>query len=102
MARLIINTLPARNSVTAFVADESGVPATGLGTSNFRLASSPRGADGAELDIAGVTACGLRGFYLVDFTHKSNGAPRRGQYIFELIVEKGGDRGEALASVMLG
>ena len=99
MARLIVSTLPDRNSVAVFVASEEGVPADGLGLPNFRVHSTLAGADGALLAVASVDPSNLRGFYVVGLAHV--GSQRKGLYIFDLIVEKGEDRGQALSSAII-
>jgi hypothetical protein len=99
MAKLIVSTLPDRNSVAVFVASEEGVPAEGLGPANFRVHATLAGADGALLTVSAVAPSKLRGFYIVELAQV--GAERKGLYIFDLIVEKGEDRGQALSSAII-
>jgi len=101
MANLIVSTLPDRNSVAVFVASEEGVPAVGLGPANFRVRPTVAGADGTLLTVAGVAPTGLRGFYILDLTVVDAAARRKGLYVFDLIVETGRDRGEALSSAVI-
>jgi len=101
MAKLIVNTLPDRNSVAVFVASEEGVPATGLGLANFRVRSTVAGADGTLLKVAGVAPTSLRGFYILDLAVANAAARRKGLYVFDLIVEAGEDRGQALSSAII-
>ena len=63
MDSLIVQTLPDRNYIAAFVANAEGMPALGLGPANFKLRSTLPGADGSNLVIASVGASRLRGFY---------------------------------------
>jgi hypothetical protein len=100
MAKLIVNTLPDRNSVAVFVASEEGVPAVGLGLANFRVRSTVAGADGTLLRVAGVAPTTLRGFYILDLA-VAEAASRKGLYVFDLIVEAGQDRGQALSSAII-
>ena len=101
MAKLIVSTLPDRNSVAVFVASEEGVPAEGLGLANFRVRATLPGADGTLLTVAGVAPTALRGFYVLDLTTVGPASPRKGLYVFDLIVERGEDRGQALSSAII-
>jgi hypothetical protein len=101
MAKLIVSTLPDRNSVTAFVASTDGVPAAGLGLANFRVRSTVPGADGTLLTVAGVAPTSLRGFYILDLAVADAEPRRKGLYVFDLIVETGEDRGQALSSAII-
>ena len=101
MASLRVNTLPAGRCITAFVANADGMPRTGLRPSDFKLASTVEGADGALVNITKVTASPLRGFYVLDVAIHGPEAPRRRCYIFELLVQHGYDHGRALASVTM-
>ena len=84
-----------------FVASEEGVPLAGLGPANFRVHSTLAGADGALLMVAAVAPSNLRGFYIVNLAQPDSGPRRKGLYIFDLIVEKGEDRGHALSSAIV-
>lgn len=101
MGRLIVQTLPDRNSIAAFVASAEGMPEVGLGLANFKVRVTLPGADGSHLVIASVQASSLRGFYVLDLAPDDCAPRRRGLYIFDLIVEKGNERGQALSSVIL-
>jgi hypothetical protein len=101
MARLIVSTLPDKNSVAAFVANAEGVPATGLSLANFKISSPAPGADGALLTLAGVAPHTLRGFYVLELSPVAPVSQRKGLYVFDLIVEKGEDRGQTLSSVII-
>jgi hypothetical protein len=101
MAKLIVSTLPDRNSVAAFVASAEGIPAVGLGLDNFRVRSSVPGADGTLLKVARVTSTTLRGFYILDLAVEDAARQRKGLYVFDLIVEAGEDRGQALSSAII-
>ncbi len=99
--KLIVSTLPDRNSVAAFVASGEGVPAAGLGLANFRVRATAPGADGTLLTVAGVAPTSLRGFYILDLAVADTVSRRKGLYVFDLIVEAGEDRGQALSSAII-
>jgi hypothetical protein len=101
MGRLIVQTLTDRNSITAFVASEEGMPALDLELADFRVSASVPGADGSHLVIASVVRCALRGFYVLKLAPVQRVPSRKGLYVFDLIVERGPDRGQALSSVIL-
>ena len=101
MGMLIVQTLTDRNSIAAFVANAEGMPALGLGLENFKVRPTLPGADGSHLVIASVAASTLRGFYVLDLAPNDRATQRRGLYVFDLVVEKGEDRGQALSSVIL-
>jgi len=101
MGRLIVQTLPDRNSIAAFVANAEGMPEVGLALANFKVRATLPGADGSHLVIASVEASTLRGFYVLDLAPAGSQPRRRGLYVFDLIVERGDERGQALSSVIL-
>ena len=101
MDRLIVNTLPNRNHIAVFVASEEGKPAVGLDLLNFKVRPAVAGADGAHLTISAVAPSALRGFYVVDLAPVRRALQRKGLYVFDLIVEQGENRGQALSSVMM-
>ena len=76
-----------------------GSPASEL--ENFKVHPTLPGADGSHLVIASVAASTLRGFYVLDLAPNGRAPRRRGLYVFDLVVEKGEDRGQALSSVIL-
>jgi len=101
MAKLIVSTLPDRNAIAAFVASEEGIPAAGLGLANFTVRSTAPGADGTLLKVAGVAPTLLRGFYILDLAVMEAAVRRKGLYVFDLIVEAGEDRGQALSRAII-
>jgi hypothetical protein len=101
MGRLIVQTLPDRNSIAAFVASADGIPEIGLVLDNFKVRATLPGADGSHLEIASVAASTLRGFYVLDLAPAGHAPRRRGLYVFDLIVERGDESGQALSSVIL-
>ena len=96
-----MQTIPDRNSIAAFVASAEGMPELGLGLANFKVRSTVPCADGSHLVIASVQASTLRGFYLLDLAAAGCTPLRRGLYVFDLIVERGDEVGQALSSVIL-
>ena len=101
MAKLIVSTLPDRNAVAVFVANEEGVPTVGLELANFRVRPTVGGADGTLLTVAGVAPTSLRGFYILDLAVAEATIRRKGLYVFDLIVEAGEDSGQALSSAII-
>jgi hypothetical protein len=101
MAKLIVSTLPDRNAVAVFVANEEGVPAVGLELANFRVRPTVAGADGTLLTVSGVAPTSLRGFYILDLAVADGVTRRKGLYVFDLIVEAGEDCGQALSSAII-
>jgi len=101
MAKLIVSTLPDRNSIAAFVASPEGVPAAGLGLANFKVQATLPGADGTLLTVASVAPSSLRGFYVLHLAFVGAVSRRTGLYVFDLIVERGEDRGQALSSAVI-
>ena len=101
MAKLIVSTLPDVNSITAFVANEEGVPEAGLGLENFKVRPTAPGADGAMLTVERVAMSPLSGFYALRLRTVELPPRRRGLYIFDLVVEKGEDRGQSLSSAII-
>jgi len=101
MGRLIVSTLPDRNSVAAFVANSEGIPESGLGLANFKVHSTAPGADGALLVISSVATTMLRGFYVLDLAPVAEAERRKGLFVFDLIVEKGEDRGRTISSCIM-
>jgi hypothetical protein len=101
MARLIVSTLPDVNSVAAFVASAEGVPKAGLELSNFKVRKAEPGADGAFLVVSEVEASPLRGFYRLNLSPRESGIRRKGLYVFDLVVQKDGDCGQTVSSVIM-
>ena len=90
------------NYIIVSVRDVNGVPVTGLGMSNFKVDPMIVGPGGALVNITSVTAGRLPGFYLI-----KNVVPirtetwKQGVYIFAVSVEKGADKGQTLATVLM-
>ena len=93
------NKLP--NYITVSVTDVNGVPVTGLTKTNFRVQAMIVGPGGALVNISGVTAGPFAGFYRVDVVPIPGQTWKYGVYIFAVVVAKGGNHGQNLASVLL-
>jgi hypothetical protein len=116
MARLIVEALaedtlaaPGNrqpNWIVVSVTDWQGNPVTGLDETNFKvdaLIVSPLAREGgAPLDITGTMPGRLPGFYLIGVVPTLREQMwEKGVYIFTAAVERGDDRGQALASVLM-
>lgn len=89
------------NYIVVSVTDTGGVPITGLGTANFEVDPMIVGPGGALVDIAGITPGRLPGFYHVNVVPIRTETWKKGVYIFAVVVERGADRGQALATVLM-
>lgn len=89
------------NYIEVSVTDANGAPTTGLGISNFKVDPMIVGPGGALVNITGVTAGRLPGFYHLNVVPIRTETWKAGGYIFALAVEKGGDKGQTLASVLM-
>jgi hypothetical protein len=111
MARLIVtafseDTIAAPgnrqpNYIIVSATDTNGAPVTGLGVSNFKVDPMIVGPGGALVNITGVTAGRLPGFYLVNVVPIKTETWKSGVYIFAVAVEKGADKGQTLATVLM-
>lgn len=101
MGRFIVSTLPDVNKVAAFVATSEGVPESGLELANFRVRMDAPGADGAILRVVDVAPSPLGGFYVLNLQASTPALPRKGLYVFDLIVEKDGKHGQTVSSVIM-
>lgn len=111
MARLIVaafseDTIAAPgnrqpNYIVASVTDAAGLPATGLAAANFKVDPMIVGPGGALVNITGVTAGRLPGFYHINVVPIRTETWKAGVYIFAIAVERGPDRGQTLATVLM-
>jgi hypothetical protein len=111
MARLIVTAASEdtianpgnrqRNYIIASVTDSNGVPVGGLGAANFKVDPMIVGPGGALVNIVGVNAGRLPGFYHINVVPIGTETWKAGVYIFAVAVERGSDRGQALASVLM-
>ncbi|HEY9596646.1 MAG TPA: hypothetical protein V6C65_28625 [Allocoleopsis sp.] len=111
MARLIVaafseDTIAAPgnrqpNYIIASVTDINGVPVTGLGVSNFKVDPMIVGPGGSLVNITGVSPGRLAGFYHINVVPMETQTWKAGVYIFAVAVERGTDRGQTLATVLM-
>jgi len=111
MARLIVTAFSedtiaapgnrAPNYIIVSVTDVNGVPTTGLGVSNFKVDPMIVGPGGALVNITGVGAGRLPGFYHINVVPIRAETWKKGVYIFAVAVEKGTDKGQTLATVLM-
>jgi hypothetical protein len=111
MARLIViafseDTIAAPgnrqpNYIIVSVTNANGTPLTGLGTSNFKVDPMIVGPGGALVNITGVTAGRLPGFYHINVVPIRTETWKKGVYIFAIAVEKGVGKGQSLATVLM-
>jgi hypothetical protein len=111
MARLIVNAFsedtiatPGNrqpNYIIVSATDGNGVPATGLGAPNFKVDPMIVGPGGALVNITSVTAGRLPGFYLINVVPIRTETWKQGVYIFAVAVERGADKGQTLATVLM-
>jgi len=111
MARLIVtafseDTIAAPgnrqpNYLIVSTTDANGTPATGLGASNFKVDPMIVGPGGALVNITEVAAGRLPGFYLIKVVPIRTETWKAGVYIFAVAVERGSDKGQTLATVLM-
>lgn len=89
------------NYVVVSVTDGGGNPVTGLAAANFKVQPVIVGAGGALVNITGANPAGLPGFYIVTVVPIKTETWKSGTYIFAVAVERGADKGQALASVLM-
>jgi hypothetical protein len=111
MALLIVNaasedTIAApgnrqNNYVVVSVSDSVGNPVSGLTAANFQVQPVIVGPGGALVNITGASAAGLPGFYIVNVVPIKTETWKAGTYIFAVAVQRGADKGQNLASVLM-
>jgi hypothetical protein len=111
MARLIVDafsedTIAAPGNrqpdyIVVSTTDTNGVPITGLAATNFKVDPMIVGPGGALVDITGVTPGRLPGFYNINVVPINTQTWKAGVYIFAIAVERGADRGQTLATVLM-
>jgi hypothetical protein len=89
------------NYVVVSVTDGGGNPVTGLAAANFKVQPVIVGAGGALVNVTGANPAGLPGFYIVTVVPIKTETWKSGTYIFAAAVERGADKGQALASVLM-
>ena len=111
MARLIVSafsedTIAAPgnrqpNYLLVSVTDADGVPVTGLTVAQFKVDPMIVGPGGALVDITSVNAGRLPGFYTIRVVPIRAETWKAGVYVFAVAVERGRDKGQALATVLM-
>ena len=111
MALLIVNaasedTIAApgnrrNNYIVVSVRDSVGNPVAGLTAADFQVQPVIVGPGGALVNITGASAAGLPGFYIVNVVPIRTETWKAGTYIFAVVVQRGGDKGQNLASVLM-
>jgi hypothetical protein len=89
------------NYIIVSVTDSAGIPVTGLGVPNFKVDPMIVGPGGALVNITGVSAGRLPGFYHINVVPIRTETWKAGVYIFAVAVERGVDQGQALATVLM-
>ena len=111
MARLIVaafseDTIAApgnrqTNYIIVSVTGTAGLAVSGLGVPNFKVDPMIVGPGGAAVNITGVTAGRLPGFYHINVVPIRQETWKAGVYIFAVAVERGADKGQTLATVLM-
>jgi hypothetical protein len=111
MALLLVNALSEdtaaapgnteNNYICVSVIDAVGEPVTGLHKNNFKVHAMIMGPGGANVDIASCAPVGLPGCYVVRVVPILAETWKGGTYIFAISVERGADKGQNLASVLM-
>lgn len=111
MARLIVvafseDTVAAPgnrqpNYIEVSVTDGNGEPVTGLAAANFKVDPMIVGPGGALVNITGVVAGRLAGFYHVEVVPINTQTWKAGVYIFAVAVQRGTDKGQTLGTVLM-
>lgn len=111
MARLIVvafseDTIAAPgnrqpNYIVLSVTDVNGVPVTGLGPANFKVNPMIVGPGGALVNIVNAYGGIFPGFYHINVVPIGTQTWKAGVYVFAVVVEKGTDKGQTLATVLM-
>jgi hypothetical protein len=83
------------------ITDANGAPVTGLAAANFKVDPMIVGPGGALVNITGVNAGRLPGFYHVNVVPINTQTWKAGVYIFAVAIERGADKGQTLATVLM-
>ncbi|MEI7748710.1 MAG: hypothetical protein WCI81_06515 [Chlorobiaceae bacterium] len=111
MARLIVtafseDTIAAPgnrqpNYIIVSVTDVNGLPVEGLRVANFKTNPMIVGPGGSLVNITGVAAGILPGFYNINVVPIGTETWKQGVYVFAVAVEHGVDKGQTLATVLM-
>ena len=89
------------NYIIVSITDAKGTPITGLSVPNFKVDPMIVGPGGALVNITGVTAGRLPGYYHINVVPIRSETWKKGVYIFAVAVEKGANKGQTLATVLM-
>ncbi len=89
------------NYITVSVTNVNGAPVLGLVAANFKVDPMVVAPGGALVNITGVTAGTLPGFYRIDVVPIRTETWKQGVYIFAIAVEKGTNKGQTLATGLI-
>ena len=111
MARLIIvasseDTVAApgnrlSNYIAVSVEDLNGEPVTGLTADNFKVDPMIVAPGSSGVEISTVFAGRLPGFYYVNVVPLHMETWKGGVHIFAIVVKRGADKGQTLATVLM-
>ena len=111
MARLIVTALSEdtvaapgnrlSNYICVSVTDINGNPIVGLTEENFKVDPMVAAPGGAVVHISSFFAGRLPGFYYLNVVPADMNTWKHGVYIFAVAVQKGNDKGQTLASVLM-
>lgn len=89
------------NYIVASVTNAEGAPVTGLTAANFKVDPMIVGPGGALVNVTRLAAGRLPGFYFVDVVPIRTETWKAGVYIFAIAVERGAEKGQTLATVLM-
>ncbi len=89
------------NYILVSATDADGTPMAGLGVPNFKVDPMIVGPGGALVNITTVTAGRLPSFYHINVVPIRRETWKSGVYVFAVAVERGADRGQTLATVLM-
>ncbi len=111
MARLIViasseDTVAApgnrlSNYIAISVSDLNGEPVIGLKAENFKVDPMIVAPGGSHVEISTAFAGRLPGFYYVNVVPSHMETWKGGVHIFAIAVERGTDKGQTLATVLM-
>lgn len=94
------NRLP--NYLVLSITDADGHPVPGIGASHIQVDPLVVGPGGSLVNVIEVVPSSrIDGFYVVKLQPISQATWKAGTYVFAIVVNKGGYRGQALASVLM-
>jgi hypothetical protein len=111
MARLIVTALSEdtvaapgnrlSNYIVVSVTTADGEPVTGLTVDNFKVDPMIVGPGGSLVNISSCFAGRLPGFYYLNVVPINMETWKSGVHIFAVAVQKGNDKGQTLAAVLM-